>query len=228
MDSISSFFLYFDICNHICLDTSYHFSALSLLLKYYSLFFSSTPVLTFSIDVVFILSTDLYLSFLFLVRLKPSNRNRFKKKKIHLQPTPISIEFDHSILCNFCKCTKIRLGPFSVSCSSKLRLCSANHRPGYWSNLSCDWPSTAWAYSEQETENGPRNVQSKLDGLWVHPWELTPCIIFYNNLVASHHQIADDDPVFWDIQTHIINIYIISCYSALLISHGHFSPNNSQ
>ena len=37
----------------------------------------------------------------------------------------------------------------------KLRLCSANHRPGYWSNLPCDWPSTAWAYSEQETENGP-------------------------------------------------------------------------
>ena len=36
---------------------------------------------------------------------------------------------------------------------SKLRLCSANHKPGYWSNLPCDWPSTAWAYSEQETEN---------------------------------------------------------------------------
>ena len=34
---------------------------------------------------------------------------------------------------------------------SKLRLCSANHRPGYWSNLACDWPSTVWAYSEQET-----------------------------------------------------------------------------
>ena len=33
MDSISSFFLYFDICNCICLDTSYHFSALSLHLK---------------------------------------------------------------------------------------------------------------------------------------------------------------------------------------------------
>ena len=30
----------------------------------------------------------------------------------------------------------------------KLRLCSANHRPGYWSNLPCDWPSTAWAYSK--------------------------------------------------------------------------------
>ena len=39
---------------------------------------------------------------------------------------------------------------------SKLSLCSANHRPGYWSNPPCDWPSTAWAYSEQETENGPR------------------------------------------------------------------------
>ena len=38
---------------------------------------------------------------------------------------------------------------------SKLRLCSANHRPGYWSNLPCDWPSTVWAYSKQETENGP-------------------------------------------------------------------------
>ena len=38
---------------------------------------------------------------------------------------------------------------------NELRLCSANHRPGYWSYLPCDWPSTAWAYSEQETENGP-------------------------------------------------------------------------
>ena len=37
MDSISNF-LYFDICNYICLDTSYPFLALSLLFKY-SLFF---------------------------------------------------------------------------------------------------------------------------------------------------------------------------------------------
>ena len=41
---------------------------------------------------------------------------------------------------------------------SKLRLCSANHRPGYWSNLPCDWQSPAWAYSEQGTENGPRGL----------------------------------------------------------------------
>ena len=31
---------------------------------------------------------------------------------------------------------------------SKLRLCSANNRSGYWSNLPCDWPITAWAYSK--------------------------------------------------------------------------------
>ena len=44
-------------------------------------------------------------------------------------------------------------GQFSASC--KLRLCSANHSPGYWSNLPCDWPSTACAYSEQETKKRP-------------------------------------------------------------------------
>ena len=44
---------------------------------------------------------------------------------------------------------------------SKLRLCSANHRAGYFSNLTCDWLSMVWAYSKQETENGPRSkVQS--------------------------------------------------------------------
>ena len=48
-------FLYFDICNYISFDTSYHVLVSSLLLKY-SLFFSSTPVLTSSIDVVFVLS----------------------------------------------------------------------------------------------------------------------------------------------------------------------------
>ena len=52
---------------------------------------------------------------------------------------------------------------------SKLRLCSANNRAGYWSNLPCDWLSTAWAYSEQETENGPRSsldVRSYLRTGW--------------------------------------------------------------
>ena len=40
---------------------------------------------------------------------------------------------------------------------SKLKLCSANHRAGYFSNLACDWLSRVWAYSEQETENRPRS-----------------------------------------------------------------------
>ena len=48
-------------------------------------------------------------------------------------------------------------GHFLSLVRSKLRLCSANHRPGYWSNLPCDWPSTAWAYSEQDTEKWPRS-----------------------------------------------------------------------
>ena len=47
-------------------------------------------------------------------------------------------------------------GPFLSLARSKLRLCSDNHRIGYFSNLDCDWPSKVWAYSEQETENGPR------------------------------------------------------------------------
>ena len=40
---------------------------------------------------------------------------------------------------------------------SKLRLCSANHRAVYFSNLPCDWPGTVWVFSEQETENRPRS-----------------------------------------------------------------------
>ena len=39
---------------------------------------------------------------------------------------------------------------------SKLRLCSVNHRAGYFSNLACDWLSIVRAYSKQETGNGPR------------------------------------------------------------------------
>ena len=47
------------------------------------------------------------------------------------------------------------LGRFLSLDWSKLRLCLANHRPGYFSNLACDWLSIVWAYSEQGTENGP-------------------------------------------------------------------------
>ena len=46
-------------------------------------------------------------------------------------------------------------GLFLSLAQSKLRLCSANHRAGYFNNLTCDWLRIVWAYSEQETENGP-------------------------------------------------------------------------
>ena len=44
---------------------------------------------------------------------------------------------------------------FQSLAQSKFRLCSANHRAGYFSNLACDWLSIVWAYSKQETVNGP-------------------------------------------------------------------------
>ena len=52
---------------------------------------------------------------------------------------------------------------------SKLRLGLANHRAGYFSNLTCDWLSIAWAYSEQETENGPWKQLSMMEisPLWL-------------------------------------------------------------
>ena len=49
---------------------------------------------------------------------------------------------------------------------SKIRLCSANHRAGYFSNLTCDWLSVLWAYSEQETKNGPRCVSPFLTNVF--------------------------------------------------------------
>ena len=56
-----------------------------------------------------------------------------------------------------CEYVHITRACFLYLARSKLRLCSANHRAGYFSNLACDWLSIVWAYSEQETENGPRN-----------------------------------------------------------------------
>ena len=75
---------------------------------------------------------------------------------IHLK---IPEELPHCFLLKICKdvCQHI---PNICTCflylaRSKLRLCSANHRAGYFSNLDCDWLSIVWAYSEQSTENGP-------------------------------------------------------------------------
>ena len=64
---------------------------------------------------------------------------------------------------------------------SKLRLCSANHRAGYFSNLACDWLSIVWAYSKWETDNGPRfahpryNFSPFCNSVNTH----TFCFVFY-------------------------------------------------
>ena len=62
--------------------------------------------------------------------------------------------------CFMCWLGAIRARFLSLT-RSKLRLCSANHRAGYFSNLACDWLGIVWAYSKQETENGPRHYQSR-------------------------------------------------------------------
>ena len=85
--------------------------------------------------------------------------------------TPINVnEHYHHILCfvifvclyhsgQFCVIwlSYIMISPEPVLslARSKLRLYSANHRPGFWGNLPCDWPSTTWAYSKHATGHGP-------------------------------------------------------------------------
>ena len=49
----------------------------------------------------------------------------------------------------------VSLARFLSLARSKLRLFSANHRAGYFSNSACDWLSIVLAYSELETETGP-------------------------------------------------------------------------
>ena len=62
-------------------------------------------------------------------------------------------------------------GPFLSLARSKLRLCSVNHRPGYWSNLPCDWPGTAWAYPLTQPVDVllPGTRPSRYEGLHINP-----------------------------------------------------------
>ena len=79
------------------------------------------------------------------------------RSTIKMLPSPLSCS-----VCVCCGCISLAVclswlsrARFLSLAPSELRLCSANHRPGYFSNLACDWLSIVWAYSEQETENGP-------------------------------------------------------------------------
>ena len=59
-------------------------------------------------------------------------------------------------LCDFLTVISTQIwARFLSFAQSKLRLYSANHRAGYFSNLACDWLRIVWAYSEKETENRP-------------------------------------------------------------------------
>ena len=105
-------------------------------------------------------------------------RQIFKMGILILERLDLCIEMAHCCVLLFhlyhsCRCIPHSTGlrPLTMNCRmftatftracfpslapSKLRLCSANHRTGYFSNLSCDWLSIVWAYSEQETENRP-------------------------------------------------------------------------
>ena len=96
-------------------------------------------------------------------------------------------------LCHKCNCMVVtwpvaRPGPVFLSLAlSKLRLCSANHMAGYFSNLACDWLSIVWAFSEQETENGPSCTTRQPTNMPY--WIVWPCMIGYvnmYNLLQSH------------------------------------------
>ena len=67
-----------------------------------------------------------------------------------------SVKWAETILWDnvFSVCYIIRVR-FLCLVRSKLRLCSANNRADYFSNLARDLLSIFWTYSEQETENWP-------------------------------------------------------------------------
>ena len=75
------------------------------------------------------------------------------------------LNIDRTPVCFVCFVFIIWARFLSVT-RSKLGLCSANHRAGYFSNLACDWLSIVWAYSEQETENGPWSSVSVITVYW--------------------------------------------------------------
>ena len=96
---------------------------------------------------------------------------------------------------------------------SKLRLCSANHRAGYFSNLACDWVSIVWAYSEQETENGP----------WYHfvlshNWLLTATIEQRSLVLIKHAIINHTRPSSCDTSLYLANY---DSFAGLLIFTTH-------
>ena len=74
----------------------------------------------------------------YLIPLGPISQKKF----------PLQIQIDLTLVAQGLDYFEQTRACFLYLAQSELRLCSANPRPGYWSNLPCDWLSTAWAYSE--------------------------------------------------------------------------------
>ena len=112
---------------------------------------------------------------------------------------------------------------------SKLRLCSVNHRPGYWSNLPCDWPRTVWAYSERETKNEPWCTSNqrhrvwqidhflitiKLDKVWAVLYHMYWYIMRYTVYKAKRNELFKGGATITLLQTvtdHISSKYVRVC-----------------
>ena len=78
----------------------------------------------------------------------------------------------------FCTWPIIR-ARFLSPAQSKLRLCSANHRAGYLSNLTCDWLSIVWALDRKWSRSGDIH----------YTWWMISVYHIKNNNIRT--------PVFW-------------------------------
>ena len=65
---------------------------------------------------------------------------------------------------------------------SQLRLCSASHRSGYFSNLACDWLNIVWAYSEQQTENAPSFLYHRIPPIRYQKSAFGTCIVLSDSV----------------------------------------------
>ena len=101
-----------------------------------------------------------------------------------------------------------------LSCAwSKLRLCSANHRPGYWSNLPFDWPSTVWRRRGRQVSSapafqhiiGPVLILNLVRHILYMASQLTCCHVWLTRLFW--HSVS---PVFWQLVGHVYHCMFIN------------------
>ena len=74
---------------------------------------------------------------------------------VTFQPCFPSRDSCDSQLCRIIHHIRLIWARFHSLNRNKLKLCSVNHRAGYFSNVACDWLSIVWAYSKQGTANEP-------------------------------------------------------------------------